>query len=45
MKFGKIKDRFSVLTKLLMRKDKDKSHTDANEDRDDSNKVEDFVLS
>lgn len=35
----------AVLMEPFMRKGKDKSHTDANEDRDDSNEVEDFVLS
>ena len=42
---GEIEERLGVLMEPFMRKGKDKSHTDANEDRDDSNEVEDFVLS
>ena len=42
---GEIEDKLAVLMEPFMRKGKDKSHTDANEDRDDSDEVEDFVLS
>ena len=39
---GEIEDKLAVLMEPFMRKGKDKSHTDANEDSDE---VEDFVLS
>ena len=42
---GEIEDKLAVLMEPFMRKGKDKSHIDANEDRDDSDEVEDFVLS
>lgn len=42
---GEIEERLAVLMEPFMRKGKDKSHTDANEDRDDSGDIEEFALS
>ena len=42
---GNIEQRIGELFEPLMRRGKDKAHTDADEDRDDSNDIEDAVVS
>ena len=42
---GAIEQRLGELFEPYMRRGKDKGHTDADEDRDDSNDIEDAVVS
>ena len=42
---GAIEQRLGELFEPYMRRGKDKAHTDADEDRDDSNDIEDAVIS
>lgn len=45
VKYGFIEQRLGELFEPYMRRGKDKANTDADEDRDDSNDIEDAVIS